>query len=62
MHAIDYSQLQPIKRFEFGLLEWIISEERSFKNHFLDKVKHSEERLIKSRMTDLQKDLNALKI
>jgi hypothetical protein len=42
-------------------VEWIISEEKHYRGQLLERAKHHEEKLHRSRMTGLQKELTTLK-
>jgi hypothetical protein len=61
MHKIDYEKLPFLRRFEFGLIERIYTDE-TYKSYILERARHNEERLSRSRMPNLNKELGTMKI
>lgn len=61
MHETDYDKLPFLKRFELGLVEGIYTE-GTYRNHILDRARHNEERLKRSKIIGLSKEFSTLRL
>jgi hypothetical protein len=61
MHKTDYDTLPFLKRFELGLVEGIYTE-GTYRNHILERARRSEERLKRSKISGVSKELYTLRL